>query len=243
VRWAILALTALALSGCESSQEKSARLERIAKQAAAKAAPAGPSPSTALTHPSTKVEVGQVSLLRGSEGLAAVVSLQNTSATTLHDVPIALTVRGTNGAPIYSNSAPGQAAGLASESLIPAHSTVSWINDQVQGSGENLKATARAGEAPVLTGPPPRITITGAHLTEEASSEAGAEGSVVNHSNITQSELVVNAIVRHGKEVVAAGRAVVPQAPAGAATRFQLFFVGDPRGGKLEVSAAPSTFH
>jgi hypothetical protein len=242
VRWAILGLAALALSGCESSQEKSARLERAAKLVAAKAAPSGPSPTSALTSPSTKVKVGQVSILKGTEGLAAVVTLQNTSSTPLRDVPIALSVRDTNGGIVYSNEAPGQAPGLGSASLIAAHSRVTWIDDQIQGSGTGLKATAKVGEAPAVNGGVPQITIAGAHLIEDPSSGAGAEGSVVNHSGINQSELVVDAEVRHGKEIVAVGRAVVPEAPAGASTRFQLFFVGDPRGGKLEVSAPPSTF-
>jgi len=242
VRWAILALAALALSGCESSQEKSARREKAAKLAAAKVAPSGPSPDAAVTHPSTKVKVGQVSILKGSEGLAAVVALQNTSSTTLREVPISLSVRSTNGALLYSNAAPGQAPGLGSVSLIPAHSRVTWIDDQIQGSGTGLKATAKVGEAPAVTGQVPKITVAGAHLIEDVSSGAGAEGSVVNHSSISQSELVVNAVVSHGREIIAVGRAVVPEAAAGTSTRFQLFFVGNPRGGKLEVSASPSTF-
>jgi hypothetical protein len=93
-----------------------------------------------------------------------------------------------------------------------------------------------------VSGTVPQISIAGAHLIEDPSSGAGAEGSVVNHSSVSQSELVVNAVVRHAKEVVAVGRAVLPVAAAGASTRFQLFFVGDPRGGKLEVSSPPTTF-
>ena len=53
--------------------------------------------------------------------------------------------------------------------------------------------------------------------------------------------LVVYAIVRRGAQVVAAGRAIVPEAPAGASTHFQLFFIGDPKGGSLVIDAPPST--
>jgi hypothetical protein len=241
VRWAILALAALALSGCESSQEKSAKLERAAKLAAASAAPSGPASASAVIHPSRKVKVGQVSILRGTEGLAAVVTLRNTSSTPLRDVPLVLTVRNGGGASIYSNSAPEQAPGLGSASLIGAHSELTWIDDQIQGSGQGLKGTVKAGEAPAVDGPVPQITIAGAHLIEDPSSGPGAEGSVVNHSSVSQSELVVYAVVRSSGRIVAAGRAVLADAPAGASTRFQLFFIGDPRGGRLEVLAPPST--
>jgi hypothetical protein len=242
VRWTILALAALALSGCESSQEKSAKLERAAKLAAAKAAPSGPQPTSASIHPSRKVKVGQVSILRGTEGLAAVVTLRNTSATPLRDVPLTLTVRDGTGASVYSNAAPGQAPGLGSAPLIPAHGELTWIDDQIQGSGQGLKGTVRAGEAPAVDGPIPRITIAGAHLIEDPSSGPGAEGAVVNHSSVEQSELVVYAVVRHAGQVLAAGRAVLADAAPGASTRFQLFFIGDPRGGKLEVVAPPASF-
>lgn len=242
MRLAILVLAALALSGCESSQEKSARLERAAKLAAAKLGPSESTAASTVIHPSTKVKVGQVSILSGTEGLAAIVNLQNTSSTALRDIPLSLTVRTANGGLVYSNSGAGQAPGLASAPFIPAHGRLTWIDDQIQGTGKGLQPTAKVGEAPAVSGAVPSITVSGSHLIEEPSSGAGAEGSVVNHSSISQSELIVYAVVRNGKQVLAAGRAVLPEAPAGASTRFQLFFVGDPRGGKLEVTAPPTTF-
>lgn len=242
MRWAILALAALALSGCETSQEKSARLERIAKLALANSAPAASGPSSAVIHQSRKVTVGHVSILHGNEALAAVVTLKNNSSTPLREVPLALIVRDAKGTTAYSNTAPGQAPGISAASFIPAHGSLTWIDDQVQASGQGLEASVKAGEGPTLKGAAPQISIAGAHFIEDPSSGPGAEGSVVNNSGVSQSELVVYAVVRRGAEVIAAGRAVLAEAAPKASTRFQLFFVGNPHGGKLEVSAPPSTF-
>jgi hypothetical protein len=64
---------------------------------------------------------------------------------------------------------------------------------------------------------------------------------VVNHSTVAQQELVVDAIARRAGRIVALGRAVIAQDPAGSSTPFQIFFVGDPNGARLEFSAASTT--
>jgi hypothetical protein len=240
VRWAILALAALALSGCETTAEKSAKLEREAKLAAHNE-PSAPSPTSALTHPSRKVKVGRITILHGPEGLAAVVPLQNTSGVALHDVPLVLKVVGSNGRIVYSNEAPGEAAGLGAAPLIAAHGRLNWIDDQVQATGQGQTAKATVGEVPAVSGPIPKIAVSGAHLIDNSASGPAAEGEVVNSSSVSQTGLIVYGIARKAGTIVAAGRAVLEQVPAGASVRFQLFFVGDPTGGQLEVTAPPST--
>ena len=237
-----LALAALALSGCETTQEKSAKLERVAKVREAREARRTARNRRLLTiaHASRKVSVAGVVLLHSSEGLAAVVTLQNHSSTAVREVPVRINVRDRHGRSLFTNETPGQAAPLIAASLIPAHSRFEWIDDQVQATGAS-SATAEVGEAPTVHGPVPHLAVTGAHITEDPESGPGAEGDVVNHSSVSQQELVVYAIVRRGTQIVAAGRAIVPEAPAGATTHFQLFFVGDPQGGSLVIDAPPST--
>ena len=62
-----------------------------------------------------------------------------------------------------------------------------------------------------------------------------------NRSRISQHELVIFAVARRGGTVLAAGRAVVPELAADASARFQVFWVGDPRGGSVQVLAPPTT--
>lgn len=244
MRWALTALlVALALSGCESSQERSAKLERVAKRREAQLLAKTEAQRRLLTiaHPSRRVSVTGVTLLKSAEGMAVVVTLRNHSSTAVREVPVRVTVHGADGASVYTNETPGQAPALISASLIPAHSTLRWIDDQVEASGPAQSATAEVGEAPTASGPVPALSVSGAHMIEDPTNGPGAEGEVVNHSGVSQSELVVYAVASKQGRVVAAGRAVLPSAPAGEATHFQLFFIGQPQGAKLEVSAPAST--
>ncbi len=240
---AALGMIAAALAGCESSAEKSAQLEKLAKteqaHAAAKHRLRGP-----ITHPSTKIVIGAASVLHSSEGAAAVVTLRNTSATALANIPIQISVTDAAGHALYTNTAAGLATSLVSVALLPAHGTLTWIDDQVQASGVPSALSAKIGEGEPLaatsaaTAP---LQISGAHLSGEPAIGLEDEGTVVNHSAVDQHELVIDAIARRGGAVVAAGRAVLPDAPAGGATRFELFFVGDPSGAQLEVIAPATT--
>jgi hypothetical protein len=234
---------ALALTGCQTTAEKSAQLERAAKihelQARAHGSPAVQGLSIARA--SSKVKVLASAVLHSAEGIAAVVTLRNLSSTPLREVPIQITVRDARGASLYTNTAPGLDPSLVSAPLLPAHGVVSWVDDQIRASGTPVGVTAKIGEAAPAPGRPPSLGVEGAHLVEDASNGPGVEGSIVNHSRVTQQQLVVYAVARRAGRVVAAGRAVLPQAPAGASTHFQLFLIGEPRGAQLEVSAPPST--
>jgi hypothetical protein len=245
VRSSALALAALALTltGCETTAEKSAKLERAAKE---KVSASGQSANLgqhglSITRLSTKVRVIGTTILHSSEGDAAVITLRNVSDEALQDVPIAITAKTGSGRTVYTNAAPGLARGLVSVPLIPSHGTLSWIDDQVQASATPTSVIAKIGEGTPTTGAIPRLSVADVHLSEDATSGAGAEGNVVNRSSVTQQELIVYAVARRGGKILAAGRAVLPQAPAGASTRFQLYFIGSPTGGKLELSAPPST--
>jgi hypothetical protein len=237
VRRAALALLALALTGCQSSQEKSAQLEREAKLHGAKAAGKG----LLIAHPSKRVKVLRASVVSDTEGAAVVVTLHNSSAQALSDVPVAITVRNARGATVYANSAAGLTRTLVSAPLIAAHGQLSWIDDQIPPGAGASSVSAVAGEAAPVSGAIPSITVRGSHLYEDPTNGIGAEGTVVNHSGVTQQELVVYALALRGGRIVAAGRGVLPLVPAGASTPFQVFFVGNPQGAQLAVSAPPTT--
>jgi hypothetical protein len=125
--------------------------------------------------------------------------------------------------------------------LIAPHGQLTWIDDQVTSTPASPSATAEVGEGTTVEGPVPAIAVVGAHIFEEPGSGFGAKGAVVNHSTVAQAELVVYATARRGARILAAGRAVLSQVPAGASVPFQLYFIGDPRGAQLQVSAPPST--
>jgi hypothetical protein len=239
VRRAALVLAALALTACESNQERSAKLEKVALEHKRENAEreARARQALTITTPSAKVSVVATAVVHDSEGVAAVVTLRNRSATTLRDVPIQIDVLDAHGTSIFKNDTPGTSTTLVSAALVPAHATLTWIDNQIQTTSVPASLTAQVGEGTTAGGAIPQLSTPGTHLTEAAQ----AEGSVLNHSGVSQEELVVYAVARKAGRIVAAARAVVPTAPTGSSTPFQLFFIGNPAGAQLEVSAPATT--
>jgi hypothetical protein len=238
VRRAALALAALApvLAGCQTTAEKSAKLER-----AARLHPVAVAQGLSIARTSSRVKVTGTSLLHSSEGAVAIVELRNVSDRPLRSVPLAITVSDAHGATVYQNNAPGLEAALASVPSLAAHATFTWVDDQLPASTAGARVTARVGEPPALPGTVPELRVSGVHLVEDPTNGIGAAGTVSNPSRLAQAKLVIFAIARRAGRIVAAGRAVLPELAAGSQLPFQVFFVGDPRGAQLEASAPATT--
>jgi hypothetical protein len=231
----LVLIAALSLSGCESTAEKSAKLERVAKHVTVQ------EKGLSITRHSRKVRVLGTAVVHSSEGTAATVTVQNRTGAALREVPLAVAVKDAKGHTTAQNDAGGLESALVSVSSIGPHATLTWVDDQLPSAGAATNASASVGEAPAAGGPAPKLTIEGQRLTEEAGG-ALATGTVTNHSSIEQSKLVVFAVVRRGASVLAAGRAVLPQLAAKASMPFQAYLIGDATGGKLELAAPPTTF-
>ena len=227
-------LAALALSGCETTAEKSAKLEQAAKGATLAA-----QHGLSIAHPSKLVHVLGVSVVHGGEGAAAVITLHNSSAHALSDVPIAVSVKDGHGGTIYTNATPGLAKTLTSLALLPAHSDGVWIDDQIPSSAAR-SATATVGEGTVASGALPQLAVQEAALGNDPSGSATAEGTITNRSKTSQSELVIYVLARKDGQLIAAGRAVLASLEPGAATPFQAFLVGAAKDAQLQVSAPPT---
>ena len=236
---AALALLAVALSGCESTQEESAKLEAAAKREKAKH-PALVQKGLSITRVSSRVKVVQATVVHDSEGAAAAVSVRNLSAHALVSIPIAITVRGAHGQTLYQNDAAGLEAALTQVPSIPPNGTVTWVDDQVPSAGEPASVSALIGEAPAASGPEPQVEVQGAHVAEPSTGEVS--GTVHNASAVAQRQLVVYVIARHTGTIVAAGRAVLAEVAAGAAVGFHAFLIGSAAGAQIEASAPASTF-
>jgi hypothetical protein len=236
-RPAALLLCALTLGGCETTAEKSAQIERVAKHAALSSERGL---TIAKASPYVKVIAAQV--LHSGEQTAAIVTLRNLSSHALRDLPIAITVRDARGHTIFQNNAPGLEAALTSVALLPADAQATWVDDQVQASGAPASVAAQVGEAPRAPADAPRLRVGGVHAIEDPASGPGAAGTVANASGIVQHDLVVYALARRGGKLVAAGRAVLPEVPAHGSSGFEIFWVGNPAGAQLVLSAPPTTF-
>jgi hypothetical protein len=230
-----LLLVALAVTGCESNIERSAHLAKLDHHSTRTQT------GLVVLHENPDVKVLATAVLHNENGTAAVVTLRNDSPKPLRDVPLAITLHGPRGAALYQNNAPGLSGALVSAPLLMPGQQFDWVDDQVQASGTLGALSVRVGEAPAAGGEPPQLSIQGVHLTEASASGQSAEGTVVNHSSVAQSELVVFAVGRRGGRIVAAGRAVLPNVPARSSASFQVFFIGNPKGAALQLSAPPTT--
>jgi hypothetical protein len=228
-----LTLLAATFSGCETTAEKSAKLEHEAKHE--KLADKG----LTITHESALVHVLATSIVSSSEGSAATVTLQNRSGRALHAVPLAIAVTDASGHTTFQNNAPGLEAALTSVPSLAPHATLTWVDDQLPAGGGAAGVGARVGEAAASSAPLPRMMLSPARLVEEPSG-AVATGTVTNDSAIAQRPLVVFAVARRGARIVAAGRAVLPELTAHSSSRFQVAFLGEAAGARVEA-AAPAT--
>lgn len=232
-----LLLAMLALCGCESSQERSARLEREAKRQVSAIADSG----LRIARASSEVKVVATQVLHASEGDAAVVTLRNVSTHALRDIPLAITVTGKTGATLYRNNIPGIEAALTSVPLLAPGASFTWIDDQVQAGEAPAGVSAVAGEGQSTNGPAPQIRLSGVHGTE-APEGSGIAGKVSNESGVAQTNLVVYGLARRAGQIVGAGRAVLSEVPAHGSSEFQVLVIGSAHGAQVEATAPPTTF-
>jgi hypothetical protein len=232
--------SALALGGCQSTQERSAELQRQAKHDVLALQ------GVSVTKENPSIEVLQSAIVRSREGTAVVVALRNTSSRALENAPIEITVRDAHGSVVFQNDASGLEPSLTTVALLrPGQETI-WVDDQVQATGTPISASALVGEATKASGTVPRLSIASTHISTEAGAAAMLTGTVANRSQTTQQNLVVYAVARRGAKIVAAGRAVLPEVPAGTSSGtkvpFQIYLVGDPSGAQIQTSAPATTF-
>jgi hypothetical protein len=229
-----LALGAVSLAGCETTAEKSAKLEKAAKRVAPVQ-----QQGLSIAHASKIVKVQSATLVHGTEGTAAVLRLHNSSAKAIREVPISISLKDAQGATVYTNATPGLAKTLTSLALLPAHGDGVWIDDQIPGTSAK-SVTTKVGEGVPVSGATPRLTISETQLTKDPSGAATVEGTIKNSSSTAQSELIVYALASNGGHAVAAGRAVLASLAPGASAPFQAFFVGNPAGAHLQLSVPPT---
>jgi hypothetical protein len=227
---------AVLVTACESTQSKSARLAKSGGKSFKEK-------GLVITQRNESVTVGTTTVLTDPNGSAVAVELKNDSRKVLTNVPIGVDVLDAAGKSVFKNDAAGLEPALTSISVLRAGESVTWVNDQVQpaGTAKTVKAAIGVQKADAATPADlPKTRVTPGRLAADPVSGFEATGYVYNDSKFEQRRLVVYCVARKGGKVVAAGRGVIQKIKAGRRGRYHVFFIGNPRGAKLEVAAPPT---
>lgn len=230
-----LAGVALIATGCESTQDKSARI-------GAELGPVKQEKGLAIKRQSKDVEVVSSTLLTDQAGSAVVVRLRNTSGQGLVGVPIAIDVRDAKGKSVYRNDIPGIEPALAAVPYIPAGGETDWVHDQILATGKPATVEVNVGEGgEEFGGVQPQISVTEPEIDGDPFSGVLASGEVVNESGEDLDRLLLYAVATEGGRVVAAGRgAIEPFKAKPKPVFFSIYFIGDPRRAEVTVTKFPS---
>jgi len=229
------AVGSLALASCSSTKNKAAAF-------ADEGSKAFEAKGLAVGKVNASVEVEDTQVIRDASGTAAVVVLRSRAPAALRDVPIALDVADRAGTSIWKNDTAGLQASLVSVPVLAPGARTTWINDQVLPvTGTAATVKARVGSAKAAPADLPKLTVASPRLEGDPVDGVAARGELTNGSKLEQKDLVVYGLARKGGRVVAAGRAIIPRVRAGAKARYAIFFIGDPRGAALDISAPPTT--
>jgi hypothetical protein len=238
MRWLVaLAALSILLSGCESTQSRSARLAKQGKTAFDKQ-------GLKIEKRSTDVDKGKVTVLSDPNGAAVVVEVKNETGRALTGVPIAIDVKGKDGQSVYRNDDAGLEPSLTSISVLQPHEEFAWVNDQVAATATGAAAKVdavvgaekSAGEAKDI----PKTRVGPAKLVEDPVSGIEATGYVFNDSKtVEQRNIFIHCVARKNGRIVAAGRSRIERIKPGRRGRYHVYFIGNPRGAKLELWAPP----
>lgn len=229
-------LLATSLAACESTQSRSAELEKEgAKELLVDS-------GLKIDKESSEVKVTSSTVLGDANGTAVVVGLHNDSDKSLVDVPILIDVRDAKGKSLYRNDVPGIEPALASVPYIPAGGDTEWVNDQVLAAGKPKSVKVRVGESSdSYPGEQPDIAVSPAKVEGDPVSGIEATGTVINKTGTDQERLLLYAVARKGDRIVAAGRGAIEHLKAGTKPlHYDIFFIGDPTGANLEVTDFPT---
>jgi hypothetical protein len=225
----------LGASGCQTTQELSAKIaRRLGRQSAIVT-------TTGLGAVNRSVRVTASALISAGGQSAVAVELTNTGARAQANFPVLIDVVDAKGHSVYRNDTRGIETSLQQLALLPAHTTAWWVDNEVlTPATASLKVSTAVGAS--TTPAPATIPTIAATAVSASSSFPGPHVSltVVNHSSIAQTQLPVYAVALRGGRVVGAGRAIVPTLAAGARTSLEIPITGTVDESTISLTIAPS---
>jgi hypothetical protein len=220
------------LSACETTEQESAKIGREGQRLVASQ---GSLELGAVNH---SVRVADVTLVTSGGRTAVAMRLTGTSTRAQVNVPVLVSVTGAHGRVLYRNDTSGLEPSLQHVAVLRPGQEEWWVNDQVLASQTPTGVSVRVGTG---ARPPsiPEVAVGGVSLSQQAGLPV-LTGTIVNRSIRQESKVPVFAVAVRGGRIIAAGRAVAESLPPSTPTRFQIFFVGNPAGASIRLTALPT---
>jgi len=157
---------------------------------------------------------------------AVVVTIQNTAAAMV-DVPVSIEFLDASGAVVGTSAAQGTDPQLNHIPGLPKGAS-QYVNDGIAFTGTPTSARVKvgAGAAGVL-----RVLQVKDAKVDSSIYGPVVRGTLVNPGQQPAADVLVEAVVRSGGTIVAAGTARVEAVKAGGKATFDIPLVGDPKGG------------
>lgn len=224
----------LLLSGCESTQSQSAEKE-------AEGGDLVKVNKLDIGAENRQIDVVDQVVLSDVNGSAVAVVLKNKGTQGLSDAPIQINVKDAKGRSVFRNNLAGTDPSLLHVPVVKPNSEVYWVHDQVLPiGGKPASVDVSVGEAKPLPPDIPELEVSPPKLQRDPVSGLEVTGTVVNRSDVEQSNLTLFAIGRKNGKIVAAGRGVIPKLKAdGSPASYHIFFIGNPTGSDISVIAPP----
>ena len=162
-------LIVLGASGCETTQEQSAKIARTLGHQSAIAG------TTRLGAANRDVRIEQEALLTAGGQSAVALKLTNTTSRAQADFPVLIEVLDAKGGPVYRNNTSGIEPSIQRFALLAPHATAWWVDNEVLASGGVPKtATGLLGAA--TTQPSSAVPLI---TTQGVSASVGAGRAIV----------------------------------------------------------------
>lgn len=222
------------LSACESTEQESAKIGREAQSLTA------PKGDLQLGRPNHSVHVADATVLSGGGRTAVAVRLTASSKQAQVGVPLIVSVSGTGGKQLYTNSTGELESSLQHIALLRPGQDAWWVDDQVNTTQHATAVKVRVGTGHThSSAAAPRVVVSGVQVGAQAGLPT-LNATLTNNSSQAQEKLPVFAVALKGGKVTAAGRAIIESLPAHAHKSFQIFLVGNPAGAALKLTVAPT---
>ena len=229
---------AVLLTGCVSTQTVATRARLVDARIIASQR------QTEVTRANPAVSVGAPVVIRDKTRAAIVLTLRNSTARTLTDLPISVGVRQRSGREQYLNNSDSLDYFESHVAVIGPRAVATWVYTN-GGPLPRGRVFARVGFSqlhPTLDRPLPSVAVS-LDTARTPGGGANVDITVSNDSVIPQYDLPVYAVALRDGRAVAAGRTAVAHLGTRGKTTSTLSLLGSSRYGALRLIASPTIFN